>query len=284
MKKTLLLLGALFAATVANAEVAEKLYLVGDPVGGWNPGNGVEMTKTSEGVFEIDHAINGSQWFAFVTELNDANDWGAFNSHRYGAVDNGMTPTMDTPAAMQYGQDASFHLNNGEYHFLVNTNDMTLTVTGQAVEKIYDGDMYFRGTLNGWGTGDEYKMTNEGDGVYTYTIPSLEAGSEFKFADPNWNQCSVTTDKKDMVIGESYPIQLATGENMAFASNVENVKATLNLKEMTLSFKAVETAVAELAADAAAEYYTLQGVRVANPDKGIYLVKKGDKVSKVVIR
>lgn len=34
--------------------------------------------------------------------------------------------------------------------------------------------------------------------------------------------------------------------------------------------------------DAQEEYYTLQGMRVARPDKGIYIVRKGSKVSKVI--
>lgn len=35
--------------------------------------------------------------------------------------------------------------------------------------------------------------------------------------------------------------------------------------------------------DAPAEYYNLQGVKVANPDKGIYIVRKGTSVSKVIL-
>lgn len=36
--------------------------------------------------------------------------------------------------------------------------------------------------------------------------------------------------------------------------------------------------------NAPAEYYTIQGVKVQNPDKGIYIIKQGDKTRKVVIR
>ena len=36
--------------------------------------------------------------------------------------------------------------------------------------------------------------------------------------------------------------------------------------------------------DASVEYFTLQGVRVATPEAGIYLCRKGDKVTKVIIR
>lgn len=47
-----------------------------------------------------------------------------------------------------------------------------------------------------------------------------------------------------------------------------------------------QTAITDIDADndAPAEYYNLQGVRVDNPTAGIYICRKGDKTSKVVIR
>ncbi len=45
------------------------------------------------------------------------------------------------------------------------------------------------------------------------------------------------------------------------------------------------TGVAEiLDSEAPAEYYNLQGVRVADPSNGIYIVRKGNKVSKVLVK
>ncbi len=46
------------------------------------------------------------------------------------------------------------------------------------------------------------------------------------------------------------------------------------------------TGVAAIAVDdnAPAEYYNLQGVRVANPDNGIYIVRRGAKVTKELVR
>ena len=37
-------------------------------------------------------------------------------------------------------------------------------------------------------------------------------------------------------------------------------------------------------ADAPAEYYNLQGMKVNNPEKGIYIVRQGRKASKVVLK
>ncbi len=46
------------------------------------------------------------------------------------------------------------------------------------------------------------------------------------------------------------------------------------------------SSVAEIAADenAPVEYYNLQGVRVANPENGLYIVKQGSKVTKRIIK
>ena len=42
--------------------------------------------------------------------------------------------------------------------------------------------------------------------------------------------------------------------------------------------------VVDNATDAPAVYYNLQGVQVANPSNGIYIVRQGNKVSKQYIR
>lgn len=51
--------------------------------------------------------------------------------------------------------------------------------------------------------------------------------------------------------------------------------------------KAGDSAVTEIEsadADAPVEYYNLQGIRVANPENGLYIVKQGNKISKRIIR
>lgn len=60
-----------------------------------------------------------------------------------------------------------------------------------------------------------------------------------------------------------------------------------NTNELTLTPTADNpTAVAEIAADgnAPVEYYNMQGVRVENPENGIYVRRQGSKVSKVVVK
>lgn len=96
-----------------------------------------------------------------------------------------------------------------------------------------------------------------------------------------------------------------------FKSADYNVKATVNVTDGTLDVKLTrtqhndsksavafdnfkltyfgnsESGVASVGVDngtAAPVYYNLQGMRVENPTNGIYIVKRGDKVSKEVIR
>lgn len=56
------------------------------------------------------------------------------------------------------------------------------------------------------------------------------------------------------------------------------------LKDKTFLVTETPTAIESVeAAGVAAEYYNLQGVKVANPENGIFIKKQGNKVSKVIL-
>ncbi|MDE5918054.1 MAG: choice-of-anchor J domain-containing protein [Duncaniella sp.] len=60
---------------------------------------------------------------------------------------------------------------------------------------------------------------------------------------------------------------------------------TWEIKNFIVKGKQVQTGIADIeAADAPAEYFNLQGVRVENPSTGIYLRRQAGKVTKVIIR
>jgi hypothetical protein len=50
--------------------------------------------------------------------------------------------------------------------------------------------------------------------------------------------------------------------------------------KLTLAASAIENVAAD---NAAVEYYNLQGVKVANPENGIFVKKQGAKATKVVL-
>ena len=70
------------------------------------------------------------------------------------------------------------------------------------------------------------------------------------------------------------------------AASIEAYKAAAEWKDFTNYLAIPGSAVVELDADNAAdvEYFNLQGVKVANPENGVFIRRQGDKVSKVVVK
>ena len=50
--------------------------------------------------------------------------------------------------------------------------------------------------------------------------------------------------------------------------------------------KVVDTGIADIVADenAPVEYFNLQGIRVENPENGLYIRRQGNKVTKVIVK
>lgn len=52
-----------------------------------------------------------------------------------------------------------------------------------------------------------------------------------------------------------------------------------------IKYESAQSGVNVLGEEASAPvYYSLQGVKVANPENGIYIVRRGNKVSKEIVR
>ena len=75
----------------------------------------------------------------------------------------------------------------------------------------------------------------------------------------------------------------ADGKSVTFTANKTNNIATMNVYYVAEPESGIESVVAA-DENAPVEYYNLQGVRVANPTAGLYIVKQGSKVSKAIIR
>lgn len=186
MKKLYMLLLGLLICAAANAAPASQLYLIGEPAGGWSPLKGTEMTKTSDGIFELDVTLTKTQWFGFSQKLgNNANDWSTMNGARYGAPSNNYQPTLGVSVSLLYPNENSFQMGKGDYHFTVNTNDNTFTVTGQEVEDPTANVLYVRGGSMGWDATEANKMTQNGN---TYTLTLASVSGEFKIANSDYSQ------------------------------------------------------------------------------------------------
>ena len=66
-------------------------------------------------------------------------------------------------------------------------------------------------------------------------------------------------------------------------SVVFTATGTTTINTITVTYDTA-TAIEEVATDnAPVEYYNLQGVKVANPENGIFIKKQGSKTTKVVL-
>ncbi len=72
---------------------------------------------------------------------------------------------------------------------------------------------------------------------------------------------------------------LPIGPDIANFTQDQNMKVTVKENPNT----GIEGVDAE-AANAPAEYFDLQGRKVANPEAGLYLVKRGNKVTKELLK
>lgn len=124
----------------------------------------------------------------------------------------------------------------------------------------------------------------ENNGVYTATVDLGEGGdegkTEFKLASPGWSN--------EIGGGEEVgftAVEVTKGGDNLFTTLTGEQTIVFNYDEMTLYFdkdSGIESI--ESSDNAPAVYFNLQGVKVSNPENGIFIMKKGDKTSKVVIR
>lgn len=186
MRKLYFLMLSLIVAIAAHAAPASQLYLIGEPAGGWSPLKGTPMEQTSDGVFEVDVTLPATQWFGFSAKLGtSASDWSTMNGARYGAPSNNYTPVVNTPVNLRYPSENSFQLGKGDWHFKVDTNDNTFTLSGQAVEDPTANILYLRGEVSGWNATETYKFTQEGD---TYTLHVASLSGPFKIANSDYSK------------------------------------------------------------------------------------------------
>lgn len=290
MKKILLLSIGLVTSLLIRAEVAQTLYLIGEPAGGWDTSKGVSMQKTAEGVFEIDVDFNGTNSFGFVKTLGG--DWTAFNSCRYTPSERGATPVIGDNEMLYTGDDSndySWDLGAGKWHFKVDTNSMKFILSEGSGENpnppIPKDDLFFVGEVNDWQFLDEYKMEAD-DAVYTYSTGVIRGGFPFKLSDNSWKNSYTTKDSK-MTTGKTYEVVTGDGlPDMAFATDVEDAQLILDIEARTLTIRGTAGIDNVLAGDddtTPAEYFTLSGIKVTNPTTGLYIMRRGTKVSKIHI-
>ena len=303
MKKFYAFAAAALCALAANAQNGAPLYATGagpafEP--SWDPANAVAFTY-GDGVYTL--KLEGLTQFKISTANGT---WDDFNT---GALSYEGAPNtkleLDKATALVASDQHLVTPGEGTYIITVAGDLSTLTLKAEGTIDTSFPDVYVRGDMNNWlndGLEDAWKMeVVTPEKVFKLTVPSpIAAGDGFKFADKSWNTVNCGSDGEAIMVNTE--TEVFNGGNPANITLEEEFNGTIylnldldgaqyvyfatsdeDLPEWTVGSG---SGVASIASDnnVAPKYFNLQGVQVANPENGLFIVVKGNKTSKVLVK
>lgn len=264
--------------------VVDSLYVLGNGTGlGWNPAAPLAVAK-ADGTytFKIDNLV---AFKISKAKSSVSTDWTDFNAGAYVAS---VTKADLGKAVTLYEGDGNIETPwKGNYTVVVAGDYSTITLTTDTPEPTGPAVLYLRGGMNNWGnsaadlTGWQFNTTDGKTYSLTCKIPK---GTEFKLADANWGSFNHGAGKT--VSSAADDTWYYNGQNSVMGEDFEGtVTATVPAEAkapITVKFTST-TGVGNVAVDGAeAQYFNLQGQPVTNPQNGIFIMRQGGKVCKVI--
>ncbi len=303
MKKfyTTLLAAALFCASAS----AQALYFKGDGEGlSWDEGNDLKV-ELKDGKYTV--TINSLMKFKMSTSPSTVDvidevpvgGWNAFDEAAYMLTTAVEKSNLGTPLALEKGSQDITMPWKGDYTIVVNEAITEITLTTTTPEPT-DLAIYLRGGMNNWGNDpgslDAWQFTFHGNGKYTFTCAEdqiIAANTELKIADAEWGSANWGNGLQRIECdGSEYKWGFSAGNSVMTEDWSGTVTVNLNAegcgfgKDAMVTFSdPLEDGVNSVRVEnAEKEYFNLQGVRVANPENGLYIVRQGAKTSKVLVK
>lgn len=291
MKKFYVMAAAAMAALSMNAQ----LYLVGAGEGlGWEPTAPMTIeAKDGNYAFTINDLTSLKMSTVKPAEGSET-AWDEFNAAAL--FTNVTKENLGKALDLEINGDANVTMPwKGTWSVVVSGDYKTAIFTTTTPEPTGATAVYIRGAMTpDWGALDLWKFTPEKDTpdnkVYTFVCSGdtkILAGVEFKIADADWGNINYGAAGVVTVDEESWWNYDANNSTVAedFEGTITFTLPDEAMGDATVFFKTGATAVDAIeVAEGEAEYFNLQGVRVANPENGLYIVRKAGKVTKEVIR
>lgn len=278
--------------TLGEAETPEPgevtFYMIGSNVNGksWALAEAdCAFTDKGNGIYEWDGQVLGTGF-----KIND----GTWSNEAYNIGSTGAELSLDVP----YYYSASGSSGNIAFagftelanpHVVLNLNEQTIVVSGNAGGEAH---WYIAGINGVFELTEEWELFPvEGqDGVFQGVIEVVEQSGEFKISDTGWaHELGTNTPEEVFITPDILSIVLddvvGEGGNVPYELVEGIYTVTFDYNEYTLTFSAGDDAVDAIFMDsnAKAEYYNLHGMKVANPDKGIFIKVVNGKALKVVM-
>ena len=313
MKKIYALAAVACMAMAANAQNGAPLYITGQSAGpdnggftnDWNVGDkgDAEQVPFVDGAYKMH--VNGLSSFTLSTVADGTWDsWqaeGNCYTCNYG----------DEPGAtkeLTFGKDNILTPWQGDWDIVISGDLKTIvltTTTPQPPLKVY-----LRGDMNGWlndgaldtEVGESWCMTpSNGNKIFHFVCAddqAIAAGESFKIADAGWAKVNYGSDGEPIAIETPTDVFFNAQANIMldgewngalWAIFCDDAKQVIFSNDKTLEcpeewIELVGAGVNDIISDndATAVYYNLQGVRVANPENGVFIVVKGNETKKVM--
>ena len=295
MKKLLLSAVAIAASMTVSAQ---GLYMIGAMEGyGWDPEVGMEMEEIEDGVYQCEAVMPSSPtYFAFTTTLGD---WVDINAGRVAPEEKDAPFIVGEDNPFVLGVDASWQIDAGTYVFTVyydegyvtaemieggNGDDNTPVAPGPETSVPAPEQLYLIGGITGWDPSNGMEMELVEEGVFALTNVEFTGDLYFSFTAElgdwetvNANRVGPAADGDVFSPTEANPFKWGVENAWQFEEagtydlyvNFNSMKAACSLSAGVESLKASSNGEDVI--------YNLQGVRVANPTKGLYIIN-GKKV------
>ena len=285
-------LAVVVTAVVALGASAQNLYIFGS-FNGWDPANSIEMWQEN-GVYimeDIEFGAGGNFGLATI----QSSDWDAVNANRYGFEEDNAKAVEGQAMKIVKGAGAIQVPAAGIYNIYVNLSAMTVTLkkSGDVVINV-PNQLYAVGNLSAgsWDPATAVELTKEGNifyGEVTFTGAG-DGYSYFAVSGGKGDWTSVNAARFAPVAGEvafnlDEKVEFDRGE-AAFKVVAEGTYfINVDFDSMTVWVSSEAAGVEAIEVETATPvYYNLQGVEVANPQNGLFIVKQGNKVSKQIIK
>ena len=280
----------LLAASTLTVQAAERLLIVGDGVwGGWSIDNSIVMMNDAAqpDVFTATVSLKANSDFKFLTET----EWGKLE---YRAGDAGVTLSDGVSAALVSSDDNSndnkFQVGEtANYSIVCDLAAKTVTVTKAAYQddEIKHTALWLVGsaTTGGWDLGKATMILPSDDNpmVFRGTVDLLDG--EMKIAVNKYTGYGQTFYQRDAA--DDTKMTFGGDDNKWNISKAGQYDVEADVKNLTISIvEHVANGITNMAttANATADYFTLSGVRLSAPAKGICIKRQGNRVVKTINR
>lgn len=315
MKKIYALAAVACMAFAANAQNGAPLYATGagDFVGGeWAPASPDEFTY-ADGVYTL-QVTNLVQFKISTAKSEETGNWDLFNASAYDCGAEGYGDDVDVAKPLFANANAANIVCpwKGDYTITVAGDLSTITLSTTTPNPNPGGGLvlYMRGDMNGWGSPEEWKLIPYGDRTNMWTVTCndemvIKAGEGFKISTDTWTKVNIGVNPEAGIesVYCEVPTELANYVENGGPGNIIMAEEwsgiawiKLNAEDTSVGsiiFSNDKTYVPDdewmsgvknitIDNNEAEVYYNLQGVKVAQPESGLYIVVKGGKATKIV--